>query len=88
MPAVLVAAFNFIKMAPKFVGGMWSLFGIAVELFKWIRVMYDRSQRAEVAKAIKEAIKESRETLDNSKLINIINPDSEPFPRKKEDPPA
>lgn len=74
-----------LSLVPSFVKAVWSIAGIAIEIFKFLREAYDRSQRAEVAKEIKAALKESRETKDNTRLINVFNPDTEPFPRKSDE---
>jgi hypothetical protein len=53
-------------------------------LFNYVRVEYEKHQRALVAKEIKDAVKEQVETLDNTRLNNVFSPHSEPFPIKTE----
>lgn len=55
---------------------------ISIKIYQMIRAEYERSQRARVVKEMKEAIKESVATGDNTRLVNIFNPISEPYPRK------
>ena len=75
--------------------GIWGLLQslpvllqIIMTIAKWIRENYEASQRKAVAKEFKEAIKESVQTLDNSRLINLLNPQSNPFPVKKDEKPV
>lgn len=57
------------------------LIGISRALWSWVRQEYEKSQRAKVLNEIKEAVKESRDTFDNSRLVRIFDPHSEPFSR-------
>jgi hypothetical protein len=73
----------------QFLGGLFallstlkSLMEIGIILFRFIRDEYERERRAAVAKEIKAAVKESVDTLDNTRLIKLLDPNSEPFPRK------
>ncbi len=64
------------------------LLQIIMSIAKWIRENYEASQRKAVAKEFKAAIQESVKTLDNSRLINLLNPHSEPFQVKKDEKPV
>lgn len=74
---------SLLKAIPGFIGAISQIVGIAWQVFQLLREWYDREQRSKVAKEVKEALKEVRATKDNSRLNDIFNPLSDPFPAKK-----
>lgn len=75
--------------------GLIALVGVIKEIISACRYLFqlfkeqkEYAARKAMAKEFKEAIKESVQSMDNTRLINLLNPDSAPFARvrKEEDP--
>jgi len=73
----------FLKALPGLFGGAFQIVQVVWQLVQLIREWYEREQRRAVVAEVRDALKEARETMDNSRLNNIFNPMSEPFPAKK-----
>lgn len=61
-----------IKLAPQILVGIWNFIGLMTQIAKWVKETHEKSERAAAVKEISGAIKEARETLDNSKLLDIL----------------
>lgn len=72
MPAILGGIWAAIKLAPAFLSSVWNLLLISIEIAKWIRSTYERHERAKITEELKQAVRESRQTLDNSKLMDLL----------------
>lgn len=72
----------------QIVVGLWALIRTIPDLVGIIRALMQMAQEYKLAedkrkfiKEVKEAVKESARTYDNTRLVNILNPTAEPLPR-------
>lgn len=73
---------QFLRLAWALVLAIPDLIGIIRWIMKIAQEYKQAEERRKFVKEVKEAIRESSQTLDNSRLVNIFNPDSNPLPRR------
>lgn len=54
---------------------------IAMMIFKYLNAYYIREERGQVAKELKDSVQAAIDTGDTTRINQLLNPDSAPFPR-------